>query len=124
MIRTISIRVALLFVILLLVQGVFASVALAQAGSGRLENPLNPAFSSIPGFIEGVLRAIIIVALPIVTLFIVISGFMFVSARGNEGKLTKAKENFKYVIIGAILILGAWVLATLIAGTVTQLTGR
>jgi hypothetical protein len=124
MIRTISIRVALLFVILVLVQGVFASVALAQAGSGRLENPLNPAFSSIPGFIEGVLRAIIIVALPIVTLFIVISGFMFVSARGNEGKLTKAKENFKYVIIGAILILGAWVLATLIAGTVTQLTGR
>lgn len=119
-----SIRIAGFLAVLTLLPFLLASFADAQAGSGRLENPLNPAFSSIPGFIEGVLRAVIVVALPIVTLFIVVSGFMFVSARGNESKLTKAKENFKYVIIGAILILGAWVLATLIAGTVTQLTGR
>ncbi len=84
-----------------------------------LQNPLN--FNDIQSFIAGALKVLVIVALPIITLFIVISGFMFVLARGNESKLTEAKKNFVYVIIGALLILGAWVLATLIGGTVTQL---
>ncbi len=93
------------------------------SGSG-LCNPLNSSFSSIPAFIAGALQVMVQVALPIIALFIVISGFMFVLARGNESKLTKAKENFVYVIIGALLILGAWLIATLIAGTVTQLVGN
>lgn len=88
-----------------------------------LQSPLNPNFSSIPGFIAGALRALVIIALPIISLFIVISGFMFVLARGNQEALNKAKTNFLYVILGAGLILGAWVIATLIGGTVTQLTG-
>jgi hypothetical protein len=48
---------------------------------------------------------------------------MYVAARGNAGKITEAHENFKYVIYGAILILGAWVIATIIGGTVTQILG-
>lgn len=87
-----------------------------------LDNPLQ--YNDIASFIAGALKALVVVALPIITLFIVISGFMFVIARGNESKLTKAKENFVYVIIGAILILGAWVLATIIGGTVSQVVGR
>jgi len=88
----------------------------------ELQNPLNPNFSSIPAFIAGALKVMVMVALPIISLFIVYSGFLFVSARGNSEGISKAKDNFKYVIIGAILILGAWVIATLIGGTVTQLT--
>jgi hypothetical protein len=97
----------------------FAQQALAQ--STGLLNPLKT--NDIPSFIAGALKALVVVALPIITLFIVISGFMFVLARGEPAKLTKAKENFLYVILGAILILGAWVLATLIGGTVTQIVG-
>jgi hypothetical protein len=95
--------------------------ALAQ---GQLQNPLNSQFSSIPAFIAGALKVLVIVALPIITLFIVVSGFMFVFARGNESKLSEARKNFVYVIIGALLILGAWMIATLIGGTVTQLVGN
>ena len=87
----------------------------------RLENPLDQAYSTVPDFIAGALRVLVIVALPIITLFIVIAGFMFVKARGNSDELSTAKRNLVYVILGAILILGAWVLATLIGGTVTQL---
>lgn len=90
--------------------------------AGELQNPLNSNFSSIPQFIAGALKVLVVVALPIITLFIVISGFMFVMARGNASTLEKAKKNFVYVIIGALLILGAWVIATLISGTVSQLT--
>ena len=99
---------------------VFGSFTIAHAD---LENPLNSNFSTIPAFIAGALKVLVIVALPIITLFIVVAGFMFVLARGNSSKLEDAKKNFVYVIIGALLILGAWVIATLIGGTVTQLVG-
>lgn len=98
-------------------------VASAAHAEG-LDNPLNPNFSTIPAFLAGALKVLVIVALPIITLFLVVAGFMFILARGNESKLSEAKKNFVYVIIGALLILGAWVIATLIGGTVTQLVGN
>lgn len=94
-----------------------ASVALAQ--TGNFNNPLT--VDSVPDFISKALKVMVMVALPIISLFIVYSGFMFVIARGNESMLSEAKKNFFYVIIGAILILGAWVIATLIGGTISQL---
>ncbi len=99
----------------------FGGASIAFAQTQGLDNPLQ--FHDIPSFIAGALKALVVVALPIITLFIVISGFMFVMARGNESQLNNAKKNFFYVIIGAILILGAWVLATLIGGTVSQVLG-
>ena len=84
-----------------------------------LRNPTS--FSGIADFIAGFLRAITLVALPIVALFVVYAGFKYVSARGKPDKLTEANKNFVNVLIGAALILGAWVLATLIGGTITQL---
>lgn len=100
----------------------FVSFAHAECRQNELCNPLSREFSSIPGFIAGALRVLVIIALPIISLFIVYSGFLFILAQGNTGKLETAKKNFLYVIIGAILILGAWVIATLIGGTVSQLT--
>jgi len=97
-------------------------IASAQtSGGGTLKNPTS--FSTIQDFIAAFLKGIVEISLPILTLFIVYAGFLFVSARGNQSKLETAKENFVYVIIGAILILGAWILATLIGATVTQVIG-
>ncbi len=101
------------------------SIALAAGADGSssgssLQNPLQ--FGGIAEFIAGALTVMLQVALPIISLFILYAGFMFVSAQGNTEKLAAARNNFFYVVIGAILILGAWVIATLIGGTVTQLT--
>ena len=101
---------------------VLLNTSIAFAQQTGLQNPLQ--FSDIASFIAGALKVLVIVALPIITVFIVISGFMFVAARGNEKKLEDAKRNFVYVIIGAILILGAWVIATLIGGTISQIVGQ
>jgi hypothetical protein len=101
-----------------------AAPVLVFAQGGRLNNPLNPSISSVPAFVESALRAVVYIALPIIALFIVYAGFKYVLARGNESKITQAHENFLYVLIGALLILGAWVLATLIGSTVTQLVGN
>ena len=101
-------------------------VAYADACSGSgsgIQNPLASAYCNIPQFIAGFLRVMVQVGLPVVALFIFIAGFRFVSATGNEKKLTDARENFKYVMIGALLILGAWIIATLIGNTVSQVVG-
>jgi hypothetical protein len=102
----------------------FVPGAIAFAQQSTLQNPLNPQYSSIQAFIAGALKILVIVALPIIVLFIVVAGFMFVFARGNESKISEARKNFVYVIIGALLILGAWMIANLIGGTVTQLVGN
>ena len=106
-----------------------ADVCVAQStncgtdGKG-LCNPLNSSFSSIPTFIAGALKVMVQVALPIIALFMMYAGFKFVTARGNSEQINSAKDNFVAVIIGAILILGAWVIATLIGGTITQIAGN
>jgi hypothetical protein len=99
------------------------SIALAQQQNGGLNNPLSNEFSTVPKFIEGALKVLVMVALPIITVFVVYAGFKFILAQGNPGELEKAKKNFFYVIIGSLLIMSAWILATLIGGTVSQLTG-
>lgn len=90
-----------------------------SSGSGRLQNPLE--FNSIAEFVAAALQALVVIALPIVGFFILLSGFLFISAQGNQEKLIKAKTNFMWVIAGAILILGAWALSQLIGGTIEQL---
>lgn len=95
----------------------------ANGDTGCLGNPLKAEFSSIPLFIAGALKVIVMLALPIIVLFFVIAGFKFISAQGNPSKLEEARKNFVWVVIGALLIMGAWVLATLLANTVSQLVG-
>ena len=103
----------------------FASFAIAHSATdcapGSLCNPLRPEFSTIPTFVAGALKAVVIIALPVIVLFFVLAGFKFISAQGNPSELTAARKNFMWVVFGALLIMGAWVLATLIAGTVSQL---
>ena len=97
------------------------ALPLAFAAAQSLENPTR--FPSIERFIEGVLRAVVYIAIPVIALFMVYAGFLFVKARGNSSQIDEAKKNFVYVVLGAILILGAWVFATLIGATVSQLVG-
>ncbi len=109
-----------IFLLTTLVFFAFTAIAFAADGAkAGIPNPLK--FGTVPEFIAAALQAMVMISLPILTIFIVYSGFLFVSARGNSSQLEKAKSNFLYVIIGSILILGAWVIATLIGGTVTQL---
>lgn len=99
----------------------FIVSTLPAYAAGVLANPLNSAFDTIPKFISGVLQAVVMISLPIITLFFVFVGYKFISAQGNSGKLDEAKKNLWYAVVGALLILGAWVLATLIAGTINQI---
>ena len=88
--------------------------------SGRICNPI-PDITSIPGLIEKILKGVIQIGLPIVALAIIYSGFLFVFARGNSEKLTKARETLMYTLIGSAILLGSWAIAEMISATVTGL---
>ena len=85
------------------------------------ENPLN--FDTVCGFLKAVFNALIIIGIPIATLFIVWAGFLFVWARGNPEALTKAKKNAGWVVLGLAIFLGAWFLSQIIAATIHMLGG-
>ena len=81
-------------------------------------NPLKSDLSSVAGFTEAFLKAVVYILFPIAVVFVVYSGFLFVVAQGNPEGLKKAKTNFLWTIIGVALLLGAVALAALIKGTI------
>ena len=86
-----------------------------------IDNPLATDIDTLPEFVEEVLRIVLKVGIPIVTLFIIYAGLLFVMAAGNPEKLKKAKETLLWTLVGAAVLLGAWVIAEAIQGTLTQL---
>lgn len=86
----------------------------------KIQNPIN--VSDFSGFVSRVLGIILRVAIPIVAAFIIYSGLMFVLARGNTEKLEQAKTRFLYTLIGAAILLGAWMIATVVESTIKALT--
>ena len=74
-----------------------------------IDNPLKA--ETIGELITTISDFAVTIGLPIAIIFIVYSGFLFVSARGNEKKLETAKEGFRWSIIGAAIIVGAKFLA-------------
>ncbi len=104
-----------------------AGTAGGDTGSGdfsldiTIDNPLKTEIDTLPEFVEEVLRIVLKVGIPIVTLFIIYAGLLFVMAAGNPEKLKKAKETLLWTLVGAAVLLGAWVIAEAIQGTLTQL---
>lgn len=96
------------------------STSRTSTGRNKLENPLK--FDTISDFLNAILGVVISIATPIVVLALVYSGFLFVSAQGNSDKLVTARKTIMWTLIGAAIVLGAFVLLSAIQGTVDQLT--
>lgn len=86
-----------------------------------INNPLSSELDTIPKFIEKILEIVLLIGVPIVTLAIIYSGFLFVTASGNSEKLKKAKQTLLYTLIGAALLLGSFVISKAIVGTVEEI---
>ena len=99
------------------------SFAQAPAYSGtKLVNPLEGSkIDSVQALIKTLLEGAIKIGIPVIALAIVYCGFLFVSARGNPEKLTKAKDALLYTCLGGAILLGSWAIATMIKTTVSGL---
>jgi len=87
-----------------------------------ISNPLK--FSTIDQLITAIMGIVVQIMIPVITVMIIYTGFLFVTARGDVAKITTAKQTFLYVIIGAAIMLGAFVIKTAITGTVEELKGQ
>ncbi|MEK7552958.1 MAG: hypothetical protein AAB505_02515 [Patescibacteria group bacterium] len=87
-----------------------------------ITNPLNN-IDTVSELITKILTIIIQIGLPLIALAIVYDGFLFIKAQGNESELAEAKKALLWTVIGAGVILGAFVIRTAIQGTITNLGG-
>ncbi|MEK7208011.1 MAG: pilin [Patescibacteria group bacterium] len=86
---------------------------------GKLCNPLR--FPTIDAFLLEILKVVVQYGALIVVFFIVYAGFKFVTAQGNAEKLAEAKKMLAWVIVGAFVLLGVYVIREAICGTLNEL---
>lgn len=93
-----------------------------------LINPLNTGSCTgtngecLSAFLNKILDFVITIGSIVVMLMLVFVGFKFVTARGEPGELTKAKDMLLWTIIGALILIGAKAIAVGITATVQALS--
>ena len=110
------------FVVLLLSTGV-SVFADSPPKINLAAEPITPTIHSLPEFIQSVLHILLQIGVPVATFFILYSGFLFLTAQGNDTKLTSAKNAFLWAVIGTAVLFGSWLLANAIVGTIAQIGG-
>lgn len=95
-------------------------VASAQGLTFQWENYLG--FSTIEDVLLALLNVFIVIATPIIILFIIYAGFLYVTARGNAQQVQQASRALTYAIIGGILIIGAVAIAGIFGDIVASFT--
>lgn len=118
-----NLRCALFFVGILSVLYITSSTVFAQSGG------TNPNFNPIPAdnlydFIRLILENIVIpIGGVIAVMAIIFAGFLFVTAQGNPNKISQARSAFVWAVIGGLILLGSWAIASAIEATMSQVTG-
>ncbi len=93
----------------------------AQCPAGKLCNPTPGGGATLSDFVYLLLEIVQSVGIPVLVLCIIYSGFLLVTAGGDEAQTTKAKGWIFWTLIGGAIILGATVIAGFIGGTVSLL---
>lgn len=99
--------------------GSLGGTSAGLSANTQLQNPIK--YSTFSQFAAEVTKTAVQVLMPFIVLAFIYSGFLFVSAQGNETKLTEAKNILMYSMIGAFILLGAWGFAQIIGQTVSTL---
>lgn len=87
-----------------------------------LQTP-TPKVGTLFDFVVIVLGIVIKIGIPVVTVFLIYAGYLFLTAQGDVKKIELARWIFFWTFIGAGILLGAVVLANAIHGTMQEITG-
>lgn len=71
---------------------------------------------------NSILAVVIRIGTVVVILMMVYVGYLFVAARGEPGEITKARQALLWTVVGALILLGAQVIAIGIRATVQALS--
>ena len=76
-----------------------------------LTNPLAGTIDNLPQLFQKIVEIIIKIGIPLVAIAILYSGFLFVTARGNDSQLKTAKNALLFAVIGGLILLASWLVA-------------
>ena len=112
MIRYLKKYIMFFVVMLAIVFG--ADVVFAQ---GLVQCTDNCGFYDLIRLAENIIRFLIVIVAPIAAIAFAYAGFLMFTSRGNEQQVTKAKEVFWYVLIGIVVVLGAFLMIKILKDT-------
>jgi hypothetical protein len=92
---------------------VFSQSAFADSGS----------VTQVDNFIQGVIQAIAGFGGLVATLFIVVAGFTYITSTGNPERLEKAKKTLLHSGVGLAIIIGAFVISSIVTSIATKAFG-
>lgn len=110
----------LFFLLPLVVPSVIFAASMHQNPLGIQIN--GSALDNVPDLLLVLARGFVVVMSPIIVVFIIYAGFLFVTARGNESQLEKARFILLWSLIGAFVLIAAEVISYAIQDTITSLT--
>lgn len=90
----------------------------AGNSSNKKVTLFDPIDKSLVEIFEAILDIIMVFAVPIILFFIVWAGFLYVTAGGNQEKISQATKALLYAVIGAVIVLGAKALLAVITNTI------
>ena len=85
----------------------------------EIKNPI--ASPDLQNFIKDILEIVVTVATPFLVVMIIYAGFRYVWARGDVAEVKKAHDIILWTVVGATIILGAYIIAAVIEATINQL---
>jgi len=96
-------------------------IIFAGSSTSGISNPLQGSIDSVQDLISAILKIVVALGAPISVLFLVYSGFKFITAQGKSDEIRKAREYFMWTLVGIAILLGAQLLSNIIKGTIDQL---
>ena len=85
---------------------------------GQIQNPTK--FQSLEQIVLEVVNVVQILLIMATVLYLLYAGLMFVTARGEPAKITKARDALLWGMVGAALVLAARVLVTTLQTSVNN----
>lgn len=82
-------------------------------------NPIQA--DTLDGFLLQLLDVVILIGAIVVVFFLILAGFKYVTARGDEKQISSAHQTLTWTVVGAAVVLGARVIASAIQATVNEL---
>lgn len=87
----------------------------------KLQNPFRTG-DSLYDLIRAIINNIILpIGGVLAVLAFIYSGFLYVTAQGDSGKIKDAHNALLYTAIGTAILLGSWVIASVIENTIKQI---
>lgn len=107
------------FSFLILVPAVMQAAVVQNPNGSSLQNPLKS--KTLMEFLTAILEIMLVFAIPIIVLFIIYAGFLYVTAQGDESKIKTAHAALTWSVVGGVIILAAKLIVDVIQATVQSL---